>query len=168
MARQTDPGQSIDEGVGIDPNAVYQALASRRIAYDQMMWQAPALSITAQSFLVTVGVNVDLTLAVRVLALLLAASSGVLSMQLMAKQRFHEQVDSQYLREWEHLSGMMPVGGFTPHDHALTNQPLSKADALGVTAGRWVRQSSYRWWMWGLRLFLIAAVGLLVWVVARA
>ena len=71
-----------------DANAVYQAISARRISYDQMMWQVPALSLTAQSFLVAIAVNTGLGSGVRVLALFLAMVSGALAMQLMAKQRF--------------------------------------------------------------------------------
>lgn len=146
-----------------DANAVYQAISARRISYDQMMWQVPALSLTAQSFLVAIAVNTGLGSGVRVLALFLAMVSGALAMQLMAKQRFHEQVDTLYLREWEASSGVLLVAGFTPHDHAISSGP-GKAAALGITPSRWVRLSSYRCWMWGLRLFMISMVGLLIWV----
>ena len=127
-----------------------------------MQWQAPALSVAAQSFLIAVGVNTDLNTAVRVLALLLAMASAVLSMQLMAKQRFHEQIDTAYLRAWERQSAATtPVAGLAPHDHAINS---GKADRLGISVGWWVRRSSYRWWMWGLRAFLAATLGLLGWV----
>jgi hypothetical protein len=148
-----------------DANAVYQAISARRISYDQMMWQVPALSLTAQSFLVAIAVNTGLGSAVRVLALFLAMISGALTMQLMAKQRFHEQVDTLYLRKWEASSPILVVGGFTPHDHAISSGP-GKAAALGITPSRWVRLSSYRCWMWGLRLFMISMIGLLIWVLS--
>jgi hypothetical protein len=148
-----------------DAGAVYQAISARRISYDQMMWQVPALSLTAQSFLVAIAVNTGLVSAVRVLALFLAMVSGALTMQLMAKQRFHEQVDTLYLREWETSSQMFLIKGFTPHDHAISSGP-GKAATLGITPSRWVRLSSYWCWMWGLRLFMISMVGLLIWILA--
>lgn len=148
-----------------DANAVYQAISARRISYDQMMWQVPALSLTAQSFLVAIAVNTAVGSGLRVLALFLAVVSGALAMQLMAKQRFHEQVDTLYLREWEASSRTLLVAGFTPHDHAISSGP-GKATALGITPSRWVRLSSYRCWMWGLRLFMISMIGLLIWVLS--
>jgi hypothetical protein len=155
----------------LDPGAVYQAVSARRISFDQMMWQVPALSLTAQSLLVAVSVNRDVDRLVRALALVLAIAFALLSMQLMAKQRFHEQVDSRYLAKWERAAGIVPVEGFAPHDRAAspwsgntgTTGP-SKADVLGIKAGRLVRLSSYTCWMWGLRLFLTAMVALLIWV----
>jgi hypothetical protein len=84
-------------------------------------------------------------------------------MQLMAKQRFHEQVDGLYLREWEASSRMLLVAGFAPHDPAISS---GKAAALGITPNRWVRLSSYQCWMWGLRLFMISTIGLLIWVLS--
>ena len=44
---------------GLDESAVYQALVARRISYDQMMWQVPALSMAAQAFLIATGVDGD-------------------------------------------------------------------------------------------------------------
>ena len=146
-----------------DPSAVYQTLSARRISYDQMMWQVPALSLTAQAFLVAIAVNTALSRVVRVLALFLAMVSGALAMQLMAKQRFHEQVDTAYLHKWEASSRTLLVAGFAPHDHAISS---GKAASLGITPTRWVRASSYRCWMWGLRLFMISMVGLLIWILS--
>jgi hypothetical protein len=57
-----------------DANAVYEAISARRISHDQMMWQVPALSLTAQSFLLAIAVNTGLASAVRVLALFLTTS----------------------------------------------------------------------------------------------
>ena len=48
----------------------------------------------------------------RGLALLLAIAFALLSMQLMAKQRLHEQVDTRYLARWERAVGIVPVEGF--------------------------------------------------------
>jgi hypothetical protein len=148
-----------------DAGAVYEAVSARRISFDQMMWQVPALSLTAQAFLVAIAVNTDLNRVVRVLAILLATVSGALAMQLMAKQRFHEQVDTAYLNQWEQSSRLFMVMGFTPHDHAIAS---GKAEALGITPNRWVRASSYLWWMWGLRLFMISMTGLLIWILSTS
>lgn len=149
----------------IDAGAVYSATAARRVAFDQMLWQVPALSLAAQSLLVTVGVDRDNDAMVRVLALLLATLFAVLSIQLMAKQRFGVQVDTQYLKRWEHARGMT-VEGFAPHDHPTqdTVDGQSKADSLKVPSGWFVSRSSYTLWTWGLRGFLVAILGLLLWV----
>jgi hypothetical protein len=156
-----------DAGAGLDPSAIYAALVNRRIAFDQLMWQVPTLSVTAQAFLVTVGVSSNLSTVVRALALVLALMAGALAMQLMAKQRFHEQVDTAYLQQLEHQANGRLVEGFAPHDAALKTNPATgrtKASTLGVTPSRWVRLSSYRTWMWGLRCFLLLTSAMLLWV----
>lgn len=125
-----------------------------------MMWQVPVLIMTAQAFLLNVGLSATSDRFGRVLALVLATLSGLLGMQLMAKQRFHEQIDSKYLQSWEHTKDLAFVSGFTPHDHALgsTNSfGSTKAAALGVRTSPWIRLSSYSCWMWGLRSFVLAA-----------
>lgn len=140
--------------------SVYEAVSARRVAYDQLMWQVPALNLTAQAFLVNVGVGASAPLGVRALALLLGALSGGLSLQLMAKQRFHEQIDAAYLRAWEREADLRPVAGLAPHDHAYRE----KAVALGIKRSFWVGLSSYALWIWGLRGFSVASLGLLVWL----
>lgn len=131
------------------------------------MWQVPALTLTAQSLLVTVGLNASLVVPVRLLTLVLALGAGLLGMQLMAKQRFHEQVDTRYLQRWEQMAGIRPVANFAPHDRAIADAP-DKATALDLTPSRWARLSSYKCWMWGLRLFVVALVGLFIWVLVTA
>ena len=43
----------------------YDLLAARRTSYDEMMWQAPALSLTAQAFLFTIALGPGSTTAAR-------------------------------------------------------------------------------------------------------
>ena len=100
---------------------------------------------------------------------MLAALLGALSMQLMAKQRLHEQMDTKYLAEWEKQVGATAVQGFAPHDpfrHQIDG--IRKVTALELQAGWWSAKSSYRLWMWGLRGLLGSSAGFSVWVIIQA
>lgn len=86
------------EGFVVDPSYAYQALAARRVSYDQMLWQVPAISPAAQAVLVGASLGDQLAVWPRLALLVMALGIGYLSLQLMAKQKFHEQVDINYLR----------------------------------------------------------------------
>jgi hypothetical protein len=149
---------------------VYQAAEARRSAIDQMMWQAPALSLTAQAFLLTVGLQDATQPAGRMLAGALGLGVALASMQLLAKHRLHEVRLSLWLSHFE-------------RDTALPNlndrDERHRFDREGDTArlgrvGMWLAgddRSSFRWWLWTLAVFgaadvfvvalgLLAAVGL--------
>jgi hypothetical protein len=79
----------------------YETVAARRIATDSMMWQVPALTLTAQSFLLTIALDSTATRGAQVLSSVLALSTSFASMQLMARHRFFERQDSQTLERIE-------------------------------------------------------------------
>ncbi|MGW1678561.1 hypothetical protein [Saccharopolyspora sp. NPDC002376] len=129
--------------------ATYQAVAQRRAQYDTLMWQVPALGLTAQAFLLTITLGHESGRLSRILASGLAALVSVLTMQLMAKHRWHERVDSQWLEEFEKRHGLDVV-----HQHRRRLAWELNLGAPGFAA-RW---RSYRLWQFGIGLF--GAVGL--------
>lgn len=66
---------------------LYQVLESRRQSHDSMMWQVPALGLTAQAFLFTVALDAGSSRMARLIASALALSVALMSIQLMDKQR---------------------------------------------------------------------------------
>ncbi|MER6612681.1 hypothetical protein [Streptomyces xantholiticus] len=43
----------------MDDTVVYQAVAARRMQWDALLWQVPALSLTAQAFLFTITLGLE-------------------------------------------------------------------------------------------------------------
>jgi len=132
--------------------AVYQTLASRRQVYDTLMWQVPALSLSGQAFLFTIALGSGSSTAARIIASLLAFIIAVISMQLMSKHRFHEELNSRLLERFENTYGLSRWLGFPFHN------PRDVNAVIRVRASIFVRRSSYRIWMAGLGLFAIASL----------
>ena len=121
----------------------YEILASRRQSYDEMMWQAPVLSLTAQAFLLTIALGPGSTTRARLIASFLAAVAAIASVILMQKHRTLERECSRQLEEFEGKDdGYEPI-------HA-------RPDMSGHPF--WVRWSSHRIWTICLCLFAVAAM----------
>ncbi|MCW6007134.1 hypothetical protein K1W54_21505 [Micromonospora sp. CPCC 205371] len=127
------------------------ALASRRTAFDTMMWQVPALALAAQAFLLTIALGSDIGRLSRVIAALLGLALAGMSIQLMAKYRYLEVLDSQLLERLEGALRLDHTLGFAPH------AALSERARRSHSSASWlVRMSSYRLWLGGLALFGLA------------
>jgi hypothetical protein len=130
----------------------YQAVAQRRLQHDMLMWQVPALGLTAQAFLLTIALGGGSGRVARILAALLAALSSGLSMQLMARHRWHEATERAWLEAFQRRHGLDPV-------HRVQ---FDLAPDVGVRpANRIAAWRSYRTWQVGLAIFgLISLLGL--------
>jgi hypothetical protein len=144
-----DPDPSHEHALRL---SLYETIASRRATYDTMLWQAPVLSLTAQAFLFTIALGEGSSRLARLLAGALALITALGSMQLMGKQRFHEQVDSQLLALHERTTGLADVIG-TPM-HGPMNERVT---AAGLVRPWYAKPSSYKLWMIILASFAVAA-----------
>lgn len=137
-------------------STLYHVVASRRLGYDQMMWQTPALSLTAQAFLFTIALDSASSRVARIVSMVLAMAAAGASIQLMAKHRRMEEHDSKWLEAYEDRhSGCVPPHGQKRQD---------------FSAGflRWLSdQSSFKLWLKLLACFLFAAVLTLILAVIR-
>ena len=130
----------------------YSIISARRTNMDSMMWQTPALSLTAQAFLLTIALSSDSSTFAVVLASFLALVSSLAAMQLMMKHRLHEIQDSGLLKVFEESND----------DYKIIHGPRDKEN--GFFAKRW---SSYRVWMALLGIFSFCAaiiMGKEIWV----
>jgi hypothetical protein len=75
--------------------AVFAVLEERRRAFEQVMWQVPSLSITAQAFLFSAAFAADTPRYVRVIVLLLGLAAVLAAMHLLAKHRYLESLHGQ-------------------------------------------------------------------------
>lgn len=81
-------------------SALLQTASYRRSVVDQMMWQVPVLSLTAQSFLLTIAFGSGGRVG-RVVAGVLAAIAAIAAVQLLLKHRYHEETASHALERLE-------------------------------------------------------------------
>jgi hypothetical protein len=143
----------------------YEVLGQRRANYDQMGWQTPALSFTAQAFLFSFALAPDATRFGRVLASLLALVISAASIQLMRKHLYLELIDAAILQNVEEaILAYRRVGQETPpHTRAETRRiGLTLESGEPITPGRSNRIDSPRFWTGALALFGVAALVIIV------
>jgi hypothetical protein len=80
---------------------VYQVVAARRLQWDNLVWQVPALSLTAQAFLFTIAIGGTSSRPARIIASLLALVITLLCTTLMARHRQSEIHDAHWLADFE-------------------------------------------------------------------
>lgn len=130
---------------------VYQALSQRRSGFDTLVWQTPALSLTAQAFLFTIALGNNGSGA-RLASSFLAMVVTFMSMQLMSKHRYHEIHDGEILR-------LMEIAYDWPSIHG----PKGILDTfLSYSPKRYERMSAYSVWIRGLLVFGAVAAIILI------
>jgi hypothetical protein len=94
------------------PIVQYQIAAARRQHYDNLLWQTPVISMTAQAFLFTIALGNGEPFE-RSIASFLACVVALASIHLMAKHRFFELeyakkiVEMEKANEWPNISDQM-------------------------------------------------------------
>lgn len=124
----------------------YAIVAGRRQAYDQLVWQTPVLSLTAQAFLLTIALGHDTSSLARFMSASLSLITALASVQLMVKHRYYEVLASKLLQKFEDekkASGFEPV-----HAH----RPSPNEDVCFL-----VRWPSHVLWMITLSAFAVVA-----------
>ena len=81
--------------------AQYEALNNRRNSFNQLLWQAPALSLTAQAFLFSIVFSKEVRWEDQMIAATLAFVTAVASVQLLAKHRTSEMETAIQAEEME-------------------------------------------------------------------
>jgi hypothetical protein len=132
---------------------IWQTLASRRIAYDTMMWQTPALGMTAQAFLLTLALGGQESALGRAIAAALSAVLAIITLQLMGKHRHSELRDARQLGRIEHDNQFDQVVGTALH--AFQRAQVRGGIGPATLARRFRAYSSFRLWMGGQVAFLI-------------
>jgi len=146
---------------------VYQSLESRRSSYDSMLWQTTAIALTAQSFLLTIALGPNSKSSVRLATAMLSFAISLMAMQLMAKHRWGEMLDSVLLEGLENKLGITKVLGVSPHDR-LKGRVISgiSEETTKRLSPTWIRnRSSYLIWQLGLSLFGATSLGVILVVV---
>ncbi|KSW29823.1 DUF4916 domain-containing protein [Cellulomonas sp. B6] len=141
-----------------DELAAYESLSAREVSLNELMWQTPALAMTAMAFLLTIALG-DGAAWQRALAGALSAVVAVASAQLLAKHSAGAIADADALHALETRRGMLPV-------HAPPKRG-PRATVRGDGLWAWFAdRRSRRWWFVSLLAF--GAVSALLTVTATA
>ena len=140
----------------------HAAAAARRNQFDQLVWQIPVLSLTAQAFLFSIALSRDGTRTTRIIASLLSLVMTFLSLHLMVKHRQAEVADSQWLEAYE-KEFPAPVGApkWPMHSRSWADYRNSIDPKIGRLGGL-SELAGFRIWSWGLSAFGMAAIVVLL------
>lgn len=110
---RTPAAQATDIGHLDDVTAatIFQTAEEKRHTLDQMMWQVPAISLTAQSFLLTIALGSGVPWLGRITAAGLGLVAAAAAIQLLLKHRYHEKMHSQWLEVFAAARGWPPLHG---------------------------------------------------------
>ncbi|WP_456787868.1 hypothetical protein [Cellulomonas sp. P5_C5] len=137
----------------MDTDAQYQVVAQRRMQWDNLVWQVPLLSLTAQAFLFAIVLGRDTTSLARVDSGLLSFVVTVLSITLMARHRQAEIADAHWLEEYEKARF-----GASVHGESF-RAARDKIVLRGRLESRVPMWPQFRVWIIGMSAFgLVAAV----------
>jgi hypothetical protein len=89
---------------------VYTAVALRRAQFDNLLWQVPVLSMTAQAFLFTISLGPDTTPTARVITCLLSLVMTFLPLVLFTRHRQSEITDAHWPEAYERRHEIFPGG----------------------------------------------------------
>ena len=135
---------------------MYSAVAARRTQFDNLMWQVPILSITAQAFLFTVSLGADTSQVARIISSSLSLIVTLLTLQLFVRHRQSEITDAHWLEDQEdRLAGTAFHGRSW---QSARNSVDPDARPFGVLA----RVGGYRTWSIGLCVFGLASLLILI------
>lgn len=143
---------------------VYATVAARRLQWDNLLWQVPILSLTAQAFLFTIQLGGESRQVARVIAALLSLVVTYLCVTLMARHRQAELFDAHWLEDFEneHWPQHEAVHGYA-FARRRNNEPVDG----GWTDSLVPLVRGYRTWIGGqLIIGLVASVNLVLAVVA--
>ncbi|WP_062006135.1 hypothetical protein [Arthrobacter alpinus] len=140
-------------------------LIQREMDQDAMLWETPTIALTAQAFLLTIALNRDSTAPAVYISAALGVIVAVLSMQLMAKHRFLNEMDRAQLHRLEeeldipHISRrsyFFPSGKYAiPHNLSTAGRSAPKKQGLLQSI------RSYNFWVLGLGIFAAVNVAIL-------
>lgn len=146
------PGTKIMIDDALELSAIpltYAALSAREASRDQMMWQTPALAMTAMAFLLTIALGDSGPDWGRKMAAALSTVVAVISFQLMARHSGLTKKDADTLWDIEDKAGMRPI-----HQKPIRKRGVHRLPHSWVEAGEFVAcQRSRDLWLAGLGVF---------------
>jgi len=111
---------------------VWKVIAARRQARDSMIWQTAGLVFTGQAFLYSIALGKDTYWIARLIAFVLSIVAAFATMQVMAKHRVLEEIDSKSLKDFESETWKTAFHNKKTENHTRF----------------WIRWSSVDVWIW--------------------
>lgn len=96
---------------------MYEIVANRRNQWDLLLWQVPALTFTAQAFLLTIALNPGTDPWARICSTFISIVVTFLCLNLMARHRQAEVTDAEWLERYERQKY-----GYTVHGKSWAEQ----------------------------------------------
>lgn len=122
-----------------------ELLERRRLAIDQVMWQAPALVLAAQAFLFVVALNPATPKWGRIVVMLAGLSALVAASHSLTKQRYLEVIHSEAIMLCLSVLGLPGVyrNALAPlwENRLAVSDPLVGRHVLDPE--RWLRKNGY-------------------------
>ncbi|KAG0144717.1 hypothetical protein CROQUDRAFT_108339 [Cronartium quercuum f. sp. fusiforme G11] len=84
-----------------DISVLYQVVAERRTAFDNLLWQVPATSLTAHAFLFSISLAADTGRFARIASMSLCIVITILTLHLFTRQLQAEDADHRWLADFE-------------------------------------------------------------------
>jgi hypothetical protein len=137
---------------------LYDVVAARRLQWDALLWQVPALSLTGQAFLLTIALGPSTSRLARIISSVVSLIASIMSMQLMTSDRQAEVADAHWLYDYEMEKFGEAVSGPAFRDRRKATDP-----DVAFPVKPFLHVRSFTVWMLGLSSF--GVVGLLVFVV---
>ena len=157
---------------------VYSAIASRRAQWDNLLWQVPVLSLTAQAFLLSIALDPGGSTMGRLVSTTLSFLISFLCVDLMRRHRTAELVDAHWLEDVERMLIAHPDNPSDPdrpppvHTWPGDKIPLpfhgkgfrDARDTHAPRTGRvpFSKQTAFRIWSVGISLFGVVAAFLFI------
>lgn len=140
---------------------VYQALVSRRLQWDSLIWQVPILSFTAQAFLFTIALSPNSSEFARIVSASISMLIAGLSLTLMKSHRRAEISDSEWLLEMEESDPELPK---LYRIHGLNIRERRQLASTGADDRDWwvPKVRGYITWVFGLGVFFLAGAAIVV------
>ncbi len=156
---------------GLDPGQ-YPHLVSRRLQFDQLLWQTPTLALTGEAFLFSIALGNGISHLARVIASALAFVVSWASLHTLAMHRTNELADARLIGEFEAGTSRVPVHGPDWRDYrsALARRHESVDSGSELTdrlIARLTRIRGIEVWFWTLSFIVVLSLGLLVVAIVR-
>jgi hypothetical protein len=143
-----------------DLEMVYQTVADRRLQYENLLWQVPTLSLTAQAFLFSISMAAGNDPVARIASSLLALIVSIISIMLMASHRLAERKDALWLERFEQQQ--LGVGTWGAHGTVFETQQQSVTLDVSWLDNLIPMRQMFTVWVVGLACFGITAIFMII------
>jgi hypothetical protein len=135
---------------------LYQSVADRRLQHENLLWQVPTISLTAQAFLFSIAMGAGADAVARIASSLLALIVSLISIMLMASHRLAERKDAQWLERFEQEE--MHAGVWGANGTVFEAQHPGTDLGAGRVGNLIPMRQMFTVWVVGLACFAVTAI----------